>query len=150
MYYKGKGTDVNKTEAAKWYKLAADNGNSHAMYKYAVMSELGEGIEANQILAQEYYKKALMIFETEYEVTQSPQLAYKIAILYEFGKGTEQNIEKLLIFIQKQLRMAWIMHKNALMQYKITNNKPQLMLHMIYSGCLQQLYTTIQDKVFII
>lgn len=48
MYYKGKGTDVNKTEAAKWYKLAADNGNSHAMYKYAVMSELGEGIEANK------------------------------------------------------------------------------------------------------
>lgn len=101
MYYKGKGTDVNKTEAAKWYKLAADNGNSHAMYKYAVMSELGEGIEANQILAQEYYKKALMIFETEYEVTQSPQLAYKIAMLYEFGKGTEQNIEKALDFYTK-------------------------------------------------
>lgn len=91
-----------------------------------------------------------MIFETEYEVTQSPQLAYKIAILYEFGKGTEQNIEKALDFYTKAVENGLIMHKNALMQYKITNNKPQLMLHMIYSGCLQQLYTTIQDKVFII
>ena len=39
---------MNKKEAAKYYKMAADKGNDDGMFNYALMLSNGEGIDTNK------------------------------------------------------------------------------------------------------
>ena len=56
MLYKGDGIAVNKKEAVRYYKMAADKGNENAMFIYAAMLYKGDGIAVNKIEAARYYK----------------------------------------------------------------------------------------------
>lgn len=49
---------MNKEEAAKYYKIAADNGQINAMNNYALMIDNGEGVKMNKEEAAKYYKIA--------------------------------------------------------------------------------------------
>ena len=54
--YTGKDVDLNKKEAAKYYKMAADLGQSEAIHNYAMMLKKGEGIKVNKKEARKYMK----------------------------------------------------------------------------------------------
>ena len=58
MLNHGLGLQTDKEEAARYYKMAADEGNANAMFIYACMLENGDGIAPNEAEASIYYKKA--------------------------------------------------------------------------------------------
>lgn len=58
LLIEGKGVTVNKEEAARYIKIAADNGHSKAMHKYAIMLEKGESVKINTNESARYYKLA--------------------------------------------------------------------------------------------
>lgn len=61
MLKKGYGIPKNPSEAVRYYKMAADKGNSNAMKNYANMLKRGEGIRKNPIEAVCYYKKSIEV-----------------------------------------------------------------------------------------
>ncbi len=58
-YYWGEGTEINKPEAAKWLKSAADDGYMHSMYMYSYMLLNGDGVEYDGDKALYYAEKAV-------------------------------------------------------------------------------------------
>lgn len=60
FYFTGsmKGIKENKTEAIKWYKKAAENGQVTAMYELGKCAERGYGMVKNIKLARKYYQQA--------------------------------------------------------------------------------------------
>ncbi|RWX76928.1 hemagglutinin [Neorhizobium lilium] len=57
-YTEGRGVQTDLAEAAKWYKLAADEGLPPAQYRYANLLEKGTGIPRDINKAADYYRKA--------------------------------------------------------------------------------------------
>lgn len=56
MLSNGDGVAVNKSEAARYLKMSADNGNEESMIKYASMLSNGDGIAVNKSEAACYLK----------------------------------------------------------------------------------------------
>ena len=83
-YYEAKhGKNVNYSEAARYYKLAAERGNIDAMNSYAECLECGNGIEKNEKEAAKWYKLAAE------QKHKEAQLRY--AYCLEYGIGIEEN-----------------------------------------------------------
>ena len=59
MLYRGEVVDENKPEAAKLYKIAADQGYAPAQYNYAVCLDRGFGVTPNPELARQYLENAV-------------------------------------------------------------------------------------------
>lgn len=57
-YGKGEGVAVNFSEAFKWFKMAADNGNSLAMYFVGGYYLAGRGVDRNLLASEEWMLKA--------------------------------------------------------------------------------------------
>ncbi len=58
MYEKGEGVSTNFTEAADWFRKAADKGYSSAQYRLGRLYERGLGVEQNLDEALAWYKKS--------------------------------------------------------------------------------------------
>ena len=56
MLFNGKGTLVDKTEAARYFKMSADKGDIDAMYNYGWMLSKGDGIPVDKTEAARYFK----------------------------------------------------------------------------------------------
>lgn len=54
----GEGVAVNKPEAAKYLRMAADAGDADSQHNYAVMLKTGDGIPRDRTLAVKYFKMA--------------------------------------------------------------------------------------------
>ena len=50
--------EKNYAEAAKWYRMAAEQGHAPSMNKLAYCYEYGYGVEVDLVTAIDYYKKA--------------------------------------------------------------------------------------------
>jgi len=51
MYFDGKGVTQDYVEAAKWFRMAADQGNSSAQSNLGVMHALGRGVTQDYVQA---------------------------------------------------------------------------------------------------
>jgi TPR repeat protein len=51
LYHRGFGTEVNNTEAAKWFTKAASQGDATSMYYLGKMAEKGEGMPKDLAVA---------------------------------------------------------------------------------------------------
>jgi len=58
MYMEGECVDQDFAEALVWFKKAAEQDMLGSMTTIAMMYEEGKGVEKNQEIAQEWYKKA--------------------------------------------------------------------------------------------
>ena len=58
MLYRGEGIKMNKEEAAKYFKMAADEGDINAITGYAILLKNSEGISMNKEEAAKYFKMA--------------------------------------------------------------------------------------------
>ena len=58
MYEKGESISANLTEAASWFRKAADKGYSPAQYRLGRLYERGLGVEQNMDEALAWYKKS--------------------------------------------------------------------------------------------
>lgn len=118
--YEGKGTEVNKEEAAKYFKKAADNGVVEAMCNYGVMLKNGEGVEIDndegnkyiKMAADEGYPNALYFYGLSLENEHPSKIKecikyYELAIekgsieaMYRYsffllmGNGVKKNLKK--------------------------------------------------------
>ena len=52
------GVKQNYNEAAKWYHLAAEQGDANAQYVLGVLYENGLGVEQSNTEAAKWYRKA--------------------------------------------------------------------------------------------
>lgn len=82
-YYHGKGVAQNYTEAAKWYRLAADQGNEGAQYMLGVMYESGEGV------AQSFTEAAKWLRLAANQGDAGAQ--NNLGLMYNHGEGVAQN-----------------------------------------------------------
>ena len=92
----------------------AQNGNTLALHDLAKIYERGIGIPADPDIAEAYYGKALEGF-LEIEKTKSRAYTeYRIAKLYESGKGTEMDYKKAISWYKEAVAQD---HKYA--QYSL-------------------------------
>ena len=47
MYFAGQGVPQDIQEAAKWYRLAAEQGDDQAQYVLGALDQLGQGVLQN-------------------------------------------------------------------------------------------------------
>ena len=55
----GKGIDQDNKEALKWYREAAEQGNTYAQYAIGVMYQDGKGVDQDYKEAVKWYRKTL-------------------------------------------------------------------------------------------
>jgi TPR repeat protein len=91
IYEEGLGITTNYYEAAKWYKLAADQGDSSAQFSLGRFYEFGRGI------AKDYSKAAKWYLESAEQ--NNPNAQHNLGLLFSSGEGVRQDdIEALRWF----------------------------------------------------
>ena len=58
LYFVDDGILVDKTESAKWYRKAAEQGDVLAQFNLGVFYETGKGVPVDQEQAAIWYRKA--------------------------------------------------------------------------------------------
>lgn len=86
LYNLGYGTELNYTEAFKWFQKAAIAGNHYAQYSLGGLYHYGNGTEQNYEKALEWYKKSAD--------KHNDYACYEAAKMLRDGIGIEQNPER--------------------------------------------------------
>ena len=58
MYEKGYGVTQDYSEAVKWYRKSADQGNATAQSNMGIMYQYGKGVPESKSEALKWYRKA--------------------------------------------------------------------------------------------
>ena len=82
-YYNGSGVPRDHLEAAKWYRLSADQGLAESRYMLGVLNERGEGMPPDYIEAIKWYRVSA---DQGYIPAQ-----FELGNMYALGKGVPQN-----------------------------------------------------------
>jgi TPR repeat protein/serine/threonine protein kinase len=104
MYEKGRGVEQNNTEAVRWYRRAAKQGNEKAQNNLGWMYENGKGVEQNNTEAVRWYRKAA---KQGYARAQT-----NLGLRYEYGQGLEQSDTEAVKWYRKAAEQG-----NVLAQY---------------------------------
>ena len=90
VYYKGDGVPRDYTEAAKWYRKAADQGHANSQYMLGSMRDRGDGMPPDYIEAVAWYRKAA----ENGHISAQLELGQK----YARGKGVPQNYAEAYVW----------------------------------------------------
>lgn len=82
-YFHGEGVPTDYTEAAKWYRQAADQRYSEAQFNLAVCYAKGEGVPQDDTEAMKWYRKA-----AEQGITRAQLI---VGRRYAEGQGVPQD-----------------------------------------------------------
>ena len=83
MYDYGRGVPQDTAEAAKWYRLAANQGDANAQYNLGATYENGRGVPQDYAEAVKWYRLA---------ADQGLALAqYRLGVMYGTGQGVPQD-----------------------------------------------------------
>lgn len=80
------GQKKDFTEAARWFRSAADQNNVEAAYHLGVMCALGEGMQQDYTQAAEWYKKAAEQGHV--------QAQHNLGLMYYEGQGVKQDYKE--------------------------------------------------------
>ena len=61
LYSEGKGVEKNEEEAFKWYKKAAENGDSGSAHEVGRRYKMGIGVKKDENEAQKWFVKSNML-----------------------------------------------------------------------------------------
>jgi len=90
MYHRGQGITKDYDEAAKWYRLAAEQGFSKAQANLGVMYGEGHGVPQDYAEAARWFRLA---------AEQGNALAqHNLGLLYGTGKGVEQDCAEAYVW----------------------------------------------------
>ena len=92
-YAGGRGVRVNRGEAAKWYRAAAEKGNVAAMCHLGRSYEKGSGVKKNELEALKWYRKAAGQGDAYGE--------FLLGVAYECGVGLKRDYERAVEMYQK-------------------------------------------------
>lgn len=91
LYNTGRGVEKNDEERNRWYQIAADRGQAHAMYILGSWYEYG-GKEGYPL---DYAKAAALYAPTAAKGSANAQ--YHLGKLYARGDGVKKDLQKALI-----------------------------------------------------
>ena len=83
----------NYTEAAKWFRKAADQGCASSQYELGLMYYEGEGVARNLAEAAKWYRKAANQGDAEAQ--------YNLGYMYYNGEGVAQNLAEAAKWYRK-------------------------------------------------
>ena len=87
------GPNRNFTEAARWFRLAADSGLPVAQFQLATLLEMGWGVERNDVEAARLYRLAA-------ESGVAPAQCF-LGIFFVVGRGVEKDFEQAAYWFRK-------------------------------------------------
>jgi len=93
MYRDGKGVPQSYADAAKWYRLAADQNHEGAQYLLGGMYEKGQGVPQNDVEAANWYRKAADHGNLGAQVS--------LGVMYAAGRGLPQDNAEALKSLRK-------------------------------------------------
>ena len=92
-YAEGRGVRVNRREAAKWYRAAADRGNVTAQCHLGRCYEKGWGVKKSELEAVEWYRKAAAQGDAYGQ--------FLLGVAYECGVGVNRDYKQAVELYQK-------------------------------------------------
>ena len=107
MYYRGKGTAQNYTEAARWYRNAAEQGHVEAQSNLGFMYRNGMGVSQNYTEALKWFRKVA----EQADVLKpggwtSVMVQETIGNMYYIGEGVSQNYTEAMKWYLKAAEWA--------------------------------------------
>ena len=91
-YAEGRGVRVNRREAAKWYRAAAERGNVTAQCHLGRSYENGWGVKRNELEAVKWYRKAAGQGDAYGE--------FLLGVAYECGVGVKRDYKQAVKLYQ--------------------------------------------------
>ena len=98
----------NYTEAAKWFRKAAEQGHAGAQYNLGLCYANGEGVPQNYAEAAKWWRKA-----AEQDVAEAQ---YNLGGCYENGQGVPQNYAEAVKLYRKSAQQGYGLAQEALKQ----------------------------------
>jgi len=92
-YAEGRGVRVNRRQAAKWYRAAAERGNVTAQCHLGRCYEKGWGVKKSELEAVEWYRKAA--------VQGDPYGQFLLGVAYECGVGVKRDYKQAVELYQR-------------------------------------------------
>jgi hypothetical protein len=96
--YNGKIMPWNFSEAARYYRIAAEKGSTMAQTSLGYMYDKGLGVEQDQVAALTWYRKAA---DHGY-----PPALINVGIMYESGIGTETDMDEAVYWYRRAAEMG--------------------------------------------
>ena len=93
MHRRGDGIPQSRSEALKWYSLAASSDHAGALNNLALMISNGDGVSRDQKKAAELFTKAADL--------GSEVAMYNLALHYFEGSGVKRSIKKSQSYMRK-------------------------------------------------
>jgi len=90
LYYKGEGVPQDYTEAATWFRLAADQGLAESQHMLGVMYDRGDGMPQDFSKAIKWYREAA---GQGFAPAQ-----YDLGSQYATGEGIPQNFSEAYVW----------------------------------------------------
>jgi hypothetical protein len=91
MYRNGHGVTQDYAEAMKWYRKAAEQGDSHAQCMLAYMHYEGHGAPQDYTEAMKWYRKAAEQGDANAQ--------YNLAYMYANGQGVPLDYEEAYFWV---------------------------------------------------
>lgn len=76
-------TDEGDEKAVQLFRIAAEQGNTEAMFRLGDCYECGIGVKQNDVMAAKYYHMAALLGHAS--------ALYRMGYLHEYGQGVEKN-----------------------------------------------------------
>ena len=80
---KGQGVPQDYAEAARWYRIAADQGHADAPYDLGLMYQKGQGVPQDYAAAMKWYRIAAEQGDADAQ--------NNLGVMYDFGQGVPQD-----------------------------------------------------------
>jgi len=93
LYHDGEGVPQDYTQAAVWFRKAAEHGNADAQYSLGVLYDLGHGVPNDYAQADILFRKAA---EQGYARAQ-----FNLAYAYNHGQGVTQDFAQAAVWYRK-------------------------------------------------
>jgi len=106
MYFAGRAEMQNDTEAAKWFRLAADQGNASAQYFLGTMYADGRGVPKNYVNAYTWLNLA---------AAQGDTVVGDVAA--KFRDLVEQSMTPVQLSESKKFAREWKPNRNDNLQH---------------------------------
>jgi hypothetical protein len=91
MYAAGNGVPKDSTEAARWYRLAAVQGNADAQNDLAVMYDTGDGVVEDDAEAVRWYRQAA--------AAGNASAQYNLGLMYANGEGVARDRSRAYVWL---------------------------------------------------
>jgi TPR repeat protein len=93
MYRDARGVEQDYTEAAKWFRKAADQGNIKGQHDLGVRYYLGQGVQVDYVEAMKWFRKAAEQGDAEAQSI--------LGGMYLLGQGVDKNYAEATKWFRK-------------------------------------------------